>query len=295
MLGSNEAPIWNRCCLSRHYFEVKGYPGPKAASKLRLTSLWPVEYSVPHFPGEDSKLRANRVQTRRGGNVPNTLEVLSQLIEGKDEVKLHLIAPLPERGSLATEQVQSSFCYKDSLALVDLETCLYRDGQEQAASSYIIRSESSGSRTIVNHNELPEMTAIEFAEVVTRFRASGQKNSWWHFEGRIPETTIKCIQTIREALPDAHVSVEAEKPGRAGLDQLVAEADVVFYSRCYAEVRTPLSKVKTAGILTETEHRHSSQRAEVISLPTINNDGLQSETLVAHMWRRRCVRPGDRE
>jgi len=32
------------------------------------------------------------------------------------------------------------------------------------------------------------------------------------------------------------VSVEVEKPGREGLEELAAEADVVFYSKSWAEV-----------------------------------------------------------
>ena len=55
-------------------------------------------------------------------------------------------------------------------------------------------------------------------------------------QGRIPETTLSCIQYLRQALPKASISVEVEKPGREGLEQLAAEADVVFYSKGWAEV-----------------------------------------------------------
>ncbi len=34
----------------------------------------------------------------------------------------------------------------------------------------------------------------------------------------------------------AKISIEVEKPGREGLEELAAEADVVFYSRSWAEV-----------------------------------------------------------
>lgn len=36
--------------------------------------------TVPHFPHEDSKLRATSRETRLGGNIPNTLGVLSQIL-----------------------------------------------------------------------------------------------------------------------------------------------------------------------------------------------------------------------
>lgn len=42
---------------------------------------------------------------------------------------------------------------------------------------------------------------------------------------------------LRDSLPSARVSVEVEKPGRPGLPELAAEADVVFYSRSWAESR----------------------------------------------------------
>jgi ketohexokinase len=36
------------------------------------------------------------------------------------------------------------------------------------------------------------------------------------------------------------VSVEVEKPGRAGLQELAEEADVVFYSKSWAQVWSSL-------------------------------------------------------
>lgn len=55
-------------------------------------------------------------------------------------------------------------------------------------------------------------------------------------QGRIPDTTLKCVRTLREKLPNAQISVEVEKAGRDGLRELAAEADVVFYSKSWAEV-----------------------------------------------------------
>ncbi|OAA45479.1 hypothetical protein NOR_03268 [Metarhizium rileyi] len=80
------------------------------------------------------------------------------------------------------------------------------------------------------------MTYDEFAEVVGAF--DGREQTWWHFEGRIPETLLACMRLLRQKLPKANISVEVEKPGREGLLQLAAEADVVFYSRTWAEVRS---------------------------------------------------------
>jgi ketohexokinase len=55
-------------------------------------------------------------------------------------------------------------------------------------------------------------------------------------QGRVPETTLECITHLRKSAPEARISVEVEKPGRQGLQELAAEADVVFYSKSWAEV-----------------------------------------------------------
>jgi ketohexokinase len=51
---------------------------------------------------------------------------------------------------------------------------------------------------------------------------------------------VECINTLRAMVPSATVSVEIEKPGRGGLRELANVADVVFYSRSWAEVSITL-------------------------------------------------------
>ncbi|KAI8625385.1 hypothetical protein F5Y19DRAFT_479689 [Xylariaceae sp. FL1651] len=63
------------------------------------------------------------------------------------------------------------------------------------------------------------MTFGEF--VVAAESLESGEDTWFHFVSK------------------AKVSVEVEKPGREGLDELAALADVVFYSRSWAEVRRP--------------------------------------------------------
>ncbi|KAI2643683.1 Ribokinase-like protein [Xylaria nigripes] len=191
--------------------------------------------SVPFYPDEDSKLRASNLQVRRGGNCPNTLEVFQQLLlaeQGAREgpkVKPHLVTCLPSRNASATVRIIESF---GSDSLVDFSQCIFREENQEPASSYIIRSSATGSRTLVNHNALAEMTLSEF---VAAAESLGGEDAWYHFEGRIPATTLQCIQWLRRSKPRARVSVEVEKPDRAGLEELVAEADMVFFSRSWAE------------------------------------------------------------
>ncbi|AEO56213.1 hypothetical protein MYCTH_2116851 [Thermothelomyces thermophilus ATCC 42464] len=194
--------------------------------------------TVPHFPAEDSKLRATSVQVRRGGNCPNSLEVLVQLLAAGPRpglpLKLHLVSCLPDARAAATAKILSSL--GADKGAVDCSHCLYREGYEEPASSYVIRSAETGSRTIVNFNDLPEMTAREFEKIADTFVKQGEE-CWWHFEGRIPETTLQCIRYLRRVTPKSTISVEVEKPNREGLVELAAEADVVFYSRSWAEPR----------------------------------------------------------
>lgn len=89
----------------------------------------------------------------------------------------HLVSTLPAAKSPDTERILRSFGAKP---LVDFRDCLFRSGHTEAASSYIFRSEATGSRTLVNYNGLPEMTLQEFADIAKGFKHSGR--SWWHFE-----------------------------------------------------------------------------------------------------------------
>lgn len=141
--------------------------------------------SVPHYPEEDSKLRASNAQVRRGGNVSNSLEVLAQLatLAAGEALQLYLLSPLPQRDSPAVKSIRSSFGPDESV--VDIGRSFYRPGHHQPASSYIIRCSKTGSRTIVNYNDLPEMTLDEFVAVVNDVKAAGTPDNdetWWHFE-----------------------------------------------------------------------------------------------------------------
>ncbi|KAF4338181.1 hypothetical protein FBEOM_7923 [Fusarium beomiforme] len=182
---------------------------------------------------------------RRGGNCPNSLQVLEQLLSEHDTLQLHLVSPLPNALSSATKRVISSF---GTQSRIDFSHCLYREEGTEAASSYIIRSEESDSRTLVNYNDLQEMTEDEFENIARGFKPD--QETWWHFEGRIPDTIRSCIRLLRKVLPKATISVEIEKPGREGLPELAAEADVVFYSRSWAESRghkTPEQCLRAEG------------------------------------------------
>lgn len=123
---------------------------------------------------------------RRGGNCPNTLEVLQQLVahaSTEQKISLDLIAVLPSKASVASQQIRSAFEPR-----VSLNHCIHREQFEEPASSYIIKSQSTGSRTIVNYNELHEMKLEEFIPIANELCP---KSTWFHFEVR--QSRIECV------------------------------------------------------------------------------------------------------
>lgn len=134
---------------------------------------------VPYYPGEDEKLRSSNLSRRRGGNCPNSLEVMGQLLQHgptMSRCSLNLISVLPSPSSVLSNGIK-----KGLGDLVQIDNCIYREQFTEPASSYIIMSEASGSRTIVNYNELPEMTHDEFVSAVEPFRCATDA-LWFHFE-----------------------------------------------------------------------------------------------------------------
>ncbi|KAJ4346115.1 hypothetical protein N0V95_005668 [Ascochyta clinopodiicola] len=199
--------------------------------------------TVPHFPQEDSKLRATNIVRRRGGNTANTLEVISQLLPDHNfdkesltyATELLLLTVLPDQYSPDTQTVIRS--------LPDVSTRLfqYRPGEHVAASSYIIQSAANLTRTVVSANPLAEMTVAEFKAAIEPLIPAGQYEAevWIHFEGRMPEVLLPCVQWLRQMYGyhgKVRVSVECEKPDRTGMKDVAALADTVFYSRLWAEV-----------------------------------------------------------
>jgi ketohexokinase len=86
-----------------------------------------------------------------------------------------LVAVLPSRTSDVVAEIKDSFGEGE----VDMTHCIYREDYKEAVSSYIIRSTSTDSRTIINYNALPEMTLEEFVQRAANF---GGEGPWYHFE-----------------------------------------------------------------------------------------------------------------
>ena len=89
-------------------------------------------------------------------------------------LSLSLITVLPEKSSAASQSIISEL-----ESYVNMTYCIHRENITEPASSYIIKSQSTDSRTIVNYNELPDMTVDEFTRAVSKL---GHKATWFHFE-----------------------------------------------------------------------------------------------------------------
>ncbi|MDH5183128.1 MAG: ketohexokinase [Gammaproteobacteria bacterium] len=171
---------------------------------------------VDHYPAEDEEMRATAQHVRRGGNCTNTLTVLSQLGHGCDWSGV--LAAEPDGGRIVTELEQFSIGHQHSL--------LQADGK--VPTSYITLNRANGSRTIVHYRNLPELPYEVFESIdLTDY-------DWIHFEGRNIGETKRMMQRCREHYPDIPLSLEAEKP-RESIDELFSHADVILYSRAYAQ------------------------------------------------------------
>ncbi|CAJ0625279.1 7852_t:CDS:2 [Entrophospora sp. SA101] len=192
---------------------------------------------VDKFPSEDGKQRAQRVEKRRGGNSVNTLTVLSQF----PLTRCHFM------GSMASKEA-SAFLIQDFQAHnIKTSTCIHRNNANHSPIAYILHSDSTGSRTIVNYNSIDELTFDEFKhefdKVCTEEMIEDDDKivpfDWIHFEGRNAEEEAKMIDYIdtKEWRSKVIVSVELEKPYRINLEILIHRADVLFFSRAFAEAK----------------------------------------------------------
>ena len=172
---------------------------------------------VTDYPTEDTESRALASVSGLGGNAANTARLLAQ---AGHRVDLAAVVAEGADGDALLERLR--------LASVDVGHCVRHAGK--TPTSCVLRSLSSGSRTIVHHRDLPELRASEFR----RRDLSG--HDWFHFEGRNPPEVRAMLRAARRAAVDQPLSLELEKP-RDGLDAAVPLADVLMYSREWARAR----------------------------------------------------------
>lgn len=171
---------------------------------------------VSRYPAEDAEVRAVDHSVRRGGNATNTLVVLTQLGHACDWAGVLVDQPgaAPVQDELARYRINTRYCRRLTSGAMP--------------TSYITLSRDTGTRTIVHYRDLPEYDRAAFAAIPL------QDFAWVHFEGRNVEESLHMMSRIRAESAHIPVSLEVEKP-RAGIERLFPLADLILFSRTYAE------------------------------------------------------------
>jgi len=173
---------------------------------------------VDHYPREDEEMRAQSRRTDLGGNAANSARVLAGL--GHRVNLLASVAADAEAGELRRLLAAAGVNSRHLVTAAGGRTPL----------SYILLNPSRGSRTIVHHRDLVELRREDFTALPL------QPYAWVHFEGRNIDETQAMLAHLRDAGFPGRVSVEIEKP-RPDIEALAAEADLVLFSRAYAEAK----------------------------------------------------------
>ncbi|MPQ77047.1 PfkB family carbohydrate kinase [Hydrogenovibrio sp. JE_KL2] len=171
--------------------------------------------TTAHYPREDEELRATERQFQVGGNVCNSLYVLSQLGHettiattiASDDASKQLLNGLKAR-QIQTEHTQ-------------------RFIQGQTPTSYVILNNENGSRTITHFRDLPELSFDFFAKIEI------EEYDWLHFEGRNLEHLPGMMNIAKTFLTHQPISLEVEK-ARDGIEQLFSQANLLIFSHHYA-------------------------------------------------------------
>ena len=175
--------------------------------------------TVERFPEEDEEIRAIAQTRTRGGNVTNTLVVLSQLG--------HRVT---WAGTLA--QDENSHLIRDDLEYYSVDISPVQTiPLGQTPTSYVTLNQQNGSRTIVHYRDLDEYSFESFKQInLTDF-------DWLHFEGRNVDQTRLMLDYARQKAPDIPRSVEIEKT-RPDIGELCGLAELLLYSRSYVQGET---------------------------------------------------------
>lgn len=172
-------------------------------------------HSVVAYPRENDEVRAISRTIGRGGNVANTLVVLSQL-----QHRCYWA------GCLSDEQSSALITRDLEHYDIDYHYCVLHPGAS-LPTSYVTLNQSNGSRTIVHYRDLPEFGSEDFTKIPL------DNIQWIHFEGRNVLETEKMMRGLRQQAFAGQISVEIEKP-RPDIERLFPLGDIILFSRHFA-------------------------------------------------------------
>ena len=168
---------------------------------------------VSHYPDEDEELRAEAQYLRRGGNASNTASVLVQL---GDRCRLACSLADDMGGRFIVDDLRRrGIEFDPGMILMNGAT----------PTSYITLNRQNGSRTIVHYRDLPELGFHQFDTLVLN-------HDWFHFEARNCRETRRMMGKARQLGRPLSLEVEKQRPD---LDQLFPLADVIMFSRAFAQ------------------------------------------------------------
>jgi ketohexokinase len=170
---------------------------------------------VDRYPAEDSEVRATGQSRRTGGNAANTAMTLA-LLGNRVAWVGNLAQPAP-----TAEQDFARHGVDIALANRVVDAAM--------PTSCVLLSAATGSRSIVHFRNMPEYLAEDFR------RLDLGAVDWIHFEGRAVDQLGQMLLHVR-AGANARISLEVEKP-RDGIETLFQYADLLLFSRGYAEAR----------------------------------------------------------
>lgn len=177
---------------------------------------------VVTYPQEDTEVRALVQRHTRGGNVTNSLVVLSQLGH-----------PCAWAGTLGDDPASGLILADLDRHAIDTRLAIRHPGRS-TPTSYIALSRATGTRTIVHYRDLPELTAAELSgALLAQLGWLGANCAWVHFEGRNPNDLAAMLRLVRDRFPGVPVSLELEKV-RPGGEHLPEGPDLILFSRAYA-------------------------------------------------------------
>lgn len=193
--------------------------GGRRLARILVTGIATIDHvvDVDAYPEEDSEQRALESETLPGGNAANTAYLLAQAGHAVD---LAAVVAVGREGDRLLELL--------SARGIGVQRCVRLPGRTPA--SWILRSRATGSRTIIHDRKLPELSARAFAT------QGLEEYDWFHFEGRNPSELPALLRAVRRFAVDQPISLELEKP-REGLDRSLSLADVLMFSRGWAEAR----------------------------------------------------------
>lgn len=175
-------------------------------------------FTVETYPKEDQEVRALKRQNSVGGNVNNSLYILSQL---GHECAICTTLATDSEAKLLMQGIQER-----EIDCSHIQKFIHG----RTPNSMITLNAHTGSRTIIHYRDLPEVSFEHFAKIEI------ENYDWLHFEGRNLENLPGMLNIAKTFLDKQPISLEVEKP-REGIEELFSLVNLLIFSHHYATAK----------------------------------------------------------